>query len=374
MSRIPSPLKPGERPRGTADRPCLEVPNKTAERARKLLAKRNLLDPNVALRGEGGWLLLPLLRDLDKRELETLQKELGQQLFLSHKAFPPRVRPSRTLEQAVAGKLPARLLPDLPRSYDIIGDIAVVELRLGLAEHEAVLAEGVLRINKNVRVVMAKTGEVSGKERIRPVRYLAGENRTQTIHKESGCRFKVDIAKAYFSPRLSHEHERVVQMVRPGECVADLFAGVGPFSIMIAKKVENVIVNAVDANSDAVKLLEENVKLNKPKGSLKIWPGDARTVVEQHLAETASRVIMNYPSGAKSFVETACKALQKGGGMIHYYTFADGLNCEDRAVKEFEHALEGTLWSMKKMMGAHRVRGVGPMKWQVVVDALVSPN
>jgi tRNA (guanine37-N1)-methyltransferase len=163
-------------------------------------------------------------------------------------------------------------------------------------------------------------------------------------------------------------------MVQPGECVIDMFAGVGPFSIMIAKKVENVNVDAVDSNPDAVRLLEENVKLNKLRGSLKTWLGDVRTVVKQHLIGTASRVIMNYPSDAKDFVETACRALQKNGGTIHYYTFADGLHCEDKAVNEFERALGSTSWGMKRMMGARRVRGVAPMKWQVVIDALVSMN
>ncbi len=367
-------MNPRERLQGIVDRACIRVSSKVGERARQLLAKRNLLDPSLKVRGDGESLLLPLVRDLDRLDLETLEKELNQELSLDHETFQPKVRPSQTLEEAIADKLPAELLTSLPGSYDIIGDIAVVELHPDLAKYETVVAEGILTINKNVRVVLAKAGEISSKERVRPLRHLAGENRTQTIHKESGCRFKVDIAKAYFSPRLSHEHERIVKMVRPGECVTDMFAGVGPFSIMIAKKVENVSVNAVDANPDAVKLLEENVKLNRPRGSLKTWLGDARAVVEQHLTGTASRVIMNYPSEAKDFVETACKALRKEGGIIHYYTFADGLDCEDKAVNEFQRALEGTSFGMKKMMAARRVRGVAPMKWQVVVDALVSPN
>src|SRR5262249_47411948 len=157
-------------------------------------------------------------------------------------------------------------------------------------------------------------------------------NRTTTIHKESGCIFKVDLSKVFFSPRLSHEHERVAQQVEAGETVADLFAGVGPFSILFAQRLQSVEGNAEDFHPDAIILLTQNVSLNKIGGNLKAWTGDAGEVVEKELAGKANRVIMNNPSAARSFVGVACKALREEGGMIHYYTFAEGDDCEARAV------------------------------------------
>jgi tRNA (guanine37-N1)-methyltransferase len=255
-----------------------------------------------------------------------------------------------------------------------MGDIALIEVAGELAPYEDILAQGILKVNRNVRVVLAKAGAVSGFERIRPIRYLAGENRTQTVHRESGCRFKVDLSKAYFSPRLSHEHQRVTLQVEPGEVVIDMFAGVGPFSVMIAKRLEDVEVNAVDANPDAVVLMRENARLNKVRGKLRIWPGDATEVVENHLTGMASRVIMNHPSAAKNFVSAACRGLRKEGGTIHYYTFAEGLNSEQQALAEFQEALQGCGWKVKEPGELRRVRGVSPMRWQVVVDAEVAPT
>jgi tRNA (guanine37-N1)-methyltransferase len=95
---------------------------------------------------------------------------------------------------------------------------------------------------------LTKAGDISGTYRIRDYTFIAGEHKTQTIHREFGCQFHVDIAKAYFSPRLSHEHQRVASLVQSCETVVDLFAGVGPFSVMIAKKNPNVKVYAVDLN------------------------------------------------------------------------------------------------------------------------------
>ena len=155
--------------------------------------------------------------------------------------------------------------------------------------------------------------------------------------------------------------------------VTDLFAGVGPFSIMIARKMENVEVNAIDSNPDAIELLRENLALNKVKGRLNVWLGDARNVVENNLRSRASRVIMNNPTAASSFVDAACNALKKEGGIIHYYTFAQGSNCESKAVDELETALEKCNWRARWLAQARRVRGVSPRKWQVAVDAPVEP-
>ena len=107
-----------------------------------------------------------------------------------------------------------------------------------------------MEVHPNVRAVFAKSGWVSGTERIMPLRYVAGENRTQTIHKEHGCSFKVDLSKVFFSPRLSSEHQRIAKLVDEGERVVDMFAGVGPFSILIAKGLSDVRVEAIDAVTD----------------------------------------------------------------------------------------------------------------------------
>src|SRR5437667_11869572 len=172
------------------------------------------------------------------------------------------------------------------------------------------MAEAIMEVHSNVRSVFAKSGEVSGAERIRPLRYIAGENRTHTIHKEYGCLFEVDLSKAFFSPRLSTEHQRVVQMVEKGERVVDMFAGVGPFSILIAKKVGDVRMDAIDANPQAIELLQENVRANKVEVKVHVHLGDAREVIRKELNQLASPLIMTHPSAPKDFLKEACDSLQ----------------------------------------------------------------
>ncbi len=338
----------------------------------RTLSQQHLIDHGYRIESSENHVFIPLSRELSKTETTDLRTKLGAIQQRDH-VFPRRSRPNKTLRAALENKIPEKLLASLPSSYDIIGDIAVLELSSKLSSYETVVADGIREVNRNVSVVLARKGSVSGQERVLPTRLIAGENRTTTIHKESGCRFKVDLSKAYFSPRLSHEHERVAGLVEEGEVVTDLFAGVGPFSLMIAKRLKEVEVNTVDANPDAVDLIRENLTLNNVEDRVRVWLGDARRVVETDLHGKATRVIMNHPSAAHEFVDVACKALRKDGGIIHYYTFAQGLDCEAKAVLELEEGLARFNWRAKWLAQARQVREVAPMKWQVAVDVPVAP-
>jgi len=313
---------------------------------------------------------LPLVRDPTEVEIDELRK-LVPSASLGLGEFEPRKRRPRTLEEALAARVPADVLSRLPKSFDVVGDITLLELDSELAEYETIIAAGIMEVHPNVRSVFAKRGEVSGAERIRPLRYIAGENKTHTIHKEYGCLFKVDLSKAFFSPRLSTEHQRVAQMVEKGERVIDMFAGVGPFSILTAKRLDEVRVEAIDSNPQAVELLQENVRANKVESKVHAHFGDAREVIRKELFQSASRVIMNHPSASKDFVKEACAALQPSGGTIHYYTFA-GENWETDSRNDIERVVKESGYVAERVLGIHRVREVAPMRWQVAVDLKVA--
>ena len=149
------------------------------------------------------------------------------------------------------------MLAKVPQAFDIIGDIVVIDIPPQLKAYQNLIGEAILQTQKNVTTVLAKASDISGVFRVRDYDFIAGEHKTQTIHREFGCQYHVDIAKAYFSPRLSHEHERVAAQVQEGEAVVDLFAGVGPFSVLIGKRNPAAKVYAVDLNPDAVELLKD---------------------------------------------------------------------------------------------------------------------
>ena len=350
----------------------LKISKKQGENAIQVLTQLGLLNRDLAPKTRNNMLLLPLSREPDPEEREQLNRALGRQNLLQER-FLPRSQALGSLEKVLAQQLPSDIVPLVSKSFDVIGDIAIIELSPTTEPYEKNIAGALMKVHKNVKSVYSKAGPITDNQRLRPLHHVLGADRTVTIHKELGCRFKIDISKAFFSPRLSSEHQRVAEQVRAGECVVDMFAGVGPFSILIAKRLEEVRIHAIDANPEAAKLIRENAKLNKVQGRLNVWTGDARTIVKDNLVGMATRVIMNHPSQAKEFLEPACETLRHDGGIVHYYTFADGLDSESKARNELSTAVDNSGWKVEKTMATHKVRGVAPMRWQVAVDAKLAP-
>ncbi len=261
-----------------------------------------------------------MVREPKGIELTTLKSQITK--FTIYTAvFSEKQLPPETLTQALQDKLPADLLASVPQAFDIIGDIVVIDIPPQLKSYQNTIGEAILQTQKNVKTVLAKASDISGVFRVRDYDLIAGENKTQTIHREFGCQYHVDIAKAYFSPRLSHEHKRVASLVQEGETVVDLFAGVGPFSVLIGKRNPNAKVYAVDLNPDAVELLKINVRVNKVENHVFPILADAREIAATKLKGSADRVIMNLPETAIDFVDAACNAINPQGGVVHFYGF-----------------------------------------------------
>jgi tRNA (guanine37-N1)-methyltransferase len=355
-----------------AESVSLNISKRQGENAIQLLVKLKLLNRGLAPRTVDDVIQLPLSRPPQPQERKQLDEALGKQV-LSHEKFLPRSQSIGSLEKVLAQQLPSSIIPLVSKSFDVIGDIAIIELSPAAEPYAKSIAEALMKVHKNVKTVYSKAGPITDNLRLRPLRHLLGDERTETIHRELGCRFKIDISKVFFSPRLSAEHKRVAKQVRPGECVVDMFAGVGPFSILISKRLNDVQVHAIDANPEAAKLIGENARMNKVQDRIKVWSGDVRVVVKDNLSGVATRVIMNHPSQAREFLEPAYNALRRDGGIVHYYTFAEGSDSESNARRELAAALDNSDWKIEKTIETHKVRGVAPMKWQIAIDAKLAP-
>ena len=115
---------------------------------------------------------------------------------------------------------------DVRTSFDVVGDIAIIKVPEKLQHRKLVIAQAVMKTNSNIKTVLNQTSPVSGSFRLRELEHLFGEEKTETIYQEYGCCFKVDLASAYFSPRLSFERMRITNLVSHGETIVNMFAGV----------------------------------------------------------------------------------------------------------------------------------------------------
>lgn len=336
-----------------------------------ILAKElGIIDRKLEIRKNRNHIYIPLLRHPKEKELAMLKAQVPD-FQLATNFFMKKKQQRKTLTQVLENRFPLHLLDSLPRALDIVGDIAIIEIPTELKAHESLIGESILKVHKNVRTVLAKASAVSGTYRLRQFEVIAGENKTATIHKEYGCKYYVDVAKAYFSPRLSQEHSRVATLVKKSETVVDLFAGVGPFSVLIAKKNAEAKIYAVDINPEAIEFLERNIRLNRMENRVIPIQGDARQAVEKRLLGVADRVIMNLPEKALEFVDTACKAIKPAGGMVHYYEFIRLPGSLEDMKLRFSEAVEKTGRKVDAFLFAKPIRETAPYEWQIVLDTKI---
>jgi tRNA (guanine37-N1)-methyltransferase len=239
-------------------------------------------------------------------------------------------------------EVPDDLKELLPSSFDIVGDVAIFKLDEDILGHAEAVGKAMLAANKNLAAAALDEG-VEGELRVRILKVVAGRQSTHTIHREYGMELELDPALVYFSPRLAGERWRVAQLVEAGERVLDMFCGVGPFSILIARQGRASSVQCIDANTNAIKYLRANVARNKVT-NVGAHLGDSRELAPR--LGPADRIIMNLPHSAHGFLSEALKAASPGA-WLHVYQVVDK-GAEERRARELEALAPGaTCWSWR---------------------------
>lgn len=258
-----------------------------------------------------------------------------------------------------------KLLPYSASSYDLVGNIAVVEIPPSVLSKRKQIAKTLLVSNKRIKTVLRKAGNREGKFRLKEYEWLAGEKKTLALHKESGCVFRVDLAKVYFSPRLSSERLRIASMVKNGKKVLVLFSGVSPFDIVIAKR-KRVFTRGVELNPAAVRLAKENILLNKLEGKSEAYCGDAKAYVKK-FGGWADRILMPSPTLAHEFLDAVVAKARKGR-VIHYYdTGGENEGIFKNALEEIKKACVSQKRKFR-VLAKRKVLPYAPRVFTVAID------
>ncbi len=213
---------------------------------------------------------------------------------------------------------------------DIIGDIAILKFKSHMPLiFKKYKARKFLKELKSIKVALEKKENIKGELRIAKLRYLAGEKRFETTHKENGCLFRFNVAETYFSPRLSNERkitaEEVAKMAKNNSKILILFAGVAPYPITIAKKLkedkkEGVEIYSNELNEGANIYAETNARLNKVGNMITFVNGDANKLPQKLRGKKFDIILMPRPNIEDTFLDTALK-LSKKGTSIFYHGF-----------------------------------------------------
>ena len=273
------------------------------------------------------------------------------------------------LKKALENVLTEKESDELISAFDQIGERIIVTIPDSLLSKKEVIGNALLDQVKIVRSVFYQASAVEGNFRTRDLEILAGEDNTETEYKEFGCRFRVDVKNAFFSPRLSTERERIANLIQNGEVMTNMFAGIGMFSIMAAKK-KKCTVYSLDINPVASKLCDTNIGLNKLAGEVISINGDASEIINSQLMNKSDRTLMLLPERSDEFLESAINTT-KDGGIIHYYSHIHADKKTDAGKLSEEHYLDVTPVK-SEILDSKIVRPVGPRYYQTVVDVKIS--
>ncbi|MDN5866094.1 MAG: class I SAM-dependent methyltransferase family protein [Candidatus Nitrosocosmicus sp.] len=276
------------------------------------------------------------------------------------------------MKKLLKGVLADEDLEKVYSSFDMIGDIAIIKIPDSLLTKKNVIGEVILDSIKNIKSVFVQKSSISGEYRLRGLEVIAGDEKYVTFYREYGCKFLVNVATSYFSPRLSTERLRISNLVSPGEIVVNMFAGVGTFSVIMAKKHQIKVYN-IDSNLDAYILSIMNSKLNKLSDRIFSIHGDSQQVLHSNtFKDRIDRVLLPLPERAHEFVDISIDCLKPSGGHLHFFSH---IKSDTKAqVVPTSEAHIVNLFSKYDFEIEHTqiVRDVAPRLYQTVTDLFIS--
>ena len=300
-----------------------------------------------------------------------------------------------------------RLLPEgmeVPGAFEQVGHIAHVNLRDEHLPFKEVIGRVLLDKNApRIRSVVNKVETISEQGgddaattarrvfRVFPMEVLAGDDDLRATVRENGASFKLDYREVYWNSRLEREHRRIVEMLQPGDVVADMFAGIGPFAVPAAMRGAKVYAN--DLNPQSAAWLRTNVDGNKVASRVAVSNLDGRAFV-RHLLGTAdgaaadgaagaptsplvygpfSRVLMNLPASAELFLDVFRGAFDRATWgaaplpRVHCYCFSKAADPVADVLARAEAVVGCALPGAEAIV----VRDVAPSKLMMCVSFVV---
>ncbi|OAQ53208.1 hypothetical protein HTG_06955 [Natrinema mahii] len=271
-----------------------------------------------------------------------------------------------------------------PGSWAVIGSVILVTVPEGCPD-EGELGEALLELHGEADSVLADEGiandGAAGTHREPRTRLLAGDGDTETVHTEHGTQYGLDPAKVMFSPGNQAERTRMGDVVSSDEHVFDMFAGIGYFTLPMARA--GARVTATEINPTAFRYLLENAVLNDVADRVDAYMTDCRDLASEIEAD---RVVMGYyghadgdgdgdgtadhgtrSDEAHDFLEDALAALVPGG-VVHYHEATPESLLWERPIDRLEAAGDAAGRDLE-ILDRRRVKSHSAGVAHVVVDA-----
>jgi tRNA (guanine37-N1)-methyltransferase len=251
--------------------------------------------------------------------------------------------------------------------YDIIGNIAIIKGDKKTKIEKLKQAKKLLQIS-GIKTVLEKVSNVKGRLRTIKTKYLAGDKNLIAVYKENACIFKLNVETCYFSPRLANDRKEVAHKIKQKDRVLVMFAGVGPYPIVIYKYSKPKEIVSVELGKEPCKYFKENLKLNKINPEkIKIIQGDVKKKITKELG-IFNVIMMARPNLKESFLKYAL-IVSKKNTKIFYHLF-----CHERDLNSEVEKLRKEASKLKRQIKVEKITPIGnlaPYKYRYRVEMKV---
>ena len=275
---------------------------------------------------------------------------------------PPAERVRDRL-RSVAGDAVARTMPS---GYQRLGRVLVLRLPESLRPQFGTIGAA-WQQELRVETVLVRTGPIEGELRRPTTETIAGTG-TETEVVEHGVRWRFDAAQVMFAAGNRTERVRAGRLVRAGEAVADLFAGIGYFAIPAARSGRATRVVAVEKNPVAFRYLQLNVEANGVAGRVVPVLGDNRAVGPS--PGSSDRIFLGLLPTAVPWIPRAIELLRPSGGWLHVHAVVDARQARATARDEVEQAVRAA-GATAAEIEPREVKPYGPGRTHTVVDVRI---
>ena len=260
----------------------------------------------------------------------------------------------------------------LPRGFQVIGRVIIIKLNPLLLEKKILIAQKYMELLPSTKSVYLNMGRIKGKYRTpEKIVFLVGEDDPIVEHKEHGVIYRFDFTKIMFSMGNLNERKFLSTLVKENEVIVDMFAGIGYFSLPIAKHSKPKIIYSIELNLESFKFLTENIKINHLDDIIVPINGDSKSEVIKlsNSGVRADRVIMGIFPAPKDFIKEALTLTKESGTTFHY----EGVATKENYLSLFNEFKEIAKASNFKceLLSKRFVKSYGPHLYHIVIDILV---
>ena len=336
----------------------LRVAAKKGEDAKKTLLSLSLMDKGHKIAHWQESVVFPILARPDETVIKRLDGEIVE--FEPEEREYIKERPFDTIKKELP-HLPAPVLEKIPARWEKYGHLLTLHLPEEARPYFGDIAETYAKV-LGCGTVIVDRGGVAGEYR-EPVAEVIYGTETETTHIENGITYTFDAARIMFSSGNVDERVRMAGLDCSGETVVDMFAGIGYFSLPIAKYTGADRVISIEKNPVAYSYLLRNIEDNRLK-NMDAYNMDNRDFPEEGIAD---RIIMGYIGTTHLFLDKALSIL-KDRGTIHYHETCPDALLPDRPIERLRGAAEREGRGLK-IRAMKRIKSYAPGVYHIVVDA-----